>query len=412
MSKNYALVKDKINTDEYKQYSHNNFSRFHKITAYLAMFPPNLPYYFIKKYSQEGDLIFDPFSGRGTTPFEACRMGRKGIGNDLNPLAVCLTKSKVDIPKKCNILKRLQALEQNFVEAPITDKQINDIPNDIKMLYEESETLPQLVYLKNNLNKNRKIDNFILAVLTGIMHGKHRKDGTSIYCSIDMPNTFSMSPNYIRNFIAKHHLKKIKQNVFELLQQRIEHLFQNQTKEFQSLDSYLNGDCFNKDAIKSTKKIIKKYGENSVQLIITSPPYLKNINYGKYNWIRLWLLNKEVKEVDKNVSIYHNMQKIKGLKDNLAFENYAKYMQELFKSWEKILKPKSYAFVVIGDIDKRNLAKDTWDYIQNNGGCKLRLKHIAEDVIANDKEKKVTRIWGAKKGKATKIDRILVLQKE
>ena len=408
MSKNYALVKDKINTDEYKQYSHNNFSRFHKITAYLAMFPPNLPYYFIKKYSQEGDLIFDPFSGRGTTPFEACRMGRKGIGNDLNPLAVCLTKSKVDIPKKCNILKRLQALEQNFVEAPITDKQINDIPNDIKMLYEESETLPQLVYLKNNLNKNRKIDNFILAVLTGIMHGKHRKDGTSIYCSIDMPNTFSMSPNYIRNFIAKHHLK----NVFELLQQRIEHLFQNQTKEFQSLDSYQKGDCFNKDAIKSTKKIIKKYGENSVQLIITSPPYLKNINYGKYNWIRLWLLNKEVKEVDKNVSIYHNMQKIKGLKDNLAFENYAKYMQELFKSWEKILKPKSYAFVVIGDIDKRNLAKDTWDYIQNNGGCKLRLKHIAEDVIANDKEKKVTRIWGAKKGKATKIDRILVLQKE
>ena len=230
MSKNYALVKDKINTDEYKQYSHNNFSRFHKITAYLAMFPPNLPYYFIKKYSQEGDLIFDPFSGRGTTPFEACRMGRKGIGNDLNPLAVCLTKSKVDIPKKCNILKRLQALEQNFVEAPITDKQINDIPNDIKMLYEESETLPQLVYLKNNLNKNRKIDNFILAVLTGIMHGKHRKDGTSIYCSIDMPNTFSMSPNYIRNFIAKHHLKKIKQNVFELLQQRIEHLFQNMEK--------------------------------------------------------------------------------------------------------------------------------------------------------------------------------------
>lgn len=207
-------------------------------------------------------------------------------------------------------------------------------------------------------------------------------------------------------------LKKIKQNVFELLQQRIEHLFQNQTKEFQSLDSYQKGDCFNKDAIKSTKKIIKKYGENSVQLIITSPPYLKNINYGKYNWIRLWLLNKEVKEVDKNVSIYHNMQKIKGLKDNLAFENYAKYMQELFKSWEKILKPKSYAFVVIGDIDKRNLAKDTWDYIQNNGGCKLRLKHIAEDVIANDKEKKVTRIWGAKKGKATKIDRILVLQKE
>ena len=403
---------DKIDINEYKQYSFNDFSRLHQMTAYLAMFPPNLPYYFIRNFSKKGDLVFDPFSGRGTTAFEACRMGRIGVGNDLNPLAVCLTKSKTNIPKKYNINKRLQKLKEDFVAKHITDKQINDISDDIKMLYEEYQTLPQLLYLKNHLNKRNKIDNFILAVLTGLMHGKHRKDGTSIYCSIDMPNTFSMSPNYVRNFIVKHNLKKIKQDVFFLLEQRIESLFQRSTKEFQDLSEYQKGYCFAKDAIQSARKIIKKYGENSVQLIITSPPYLKNINYGKYNWIRLWLLNREVEEVDKNVSIYHKAQKIKGLKDNLAFESYAQYMQKLFNSWHKILKPKSYAFVVIGDIEEKNLAQDTWQYIQENGGCKLRLQTILEDTIENEKEKKVTRIWGAKRGRATKIDRILVLQKE
>ena len=403
---------DKIDINEYKQYSFNDFSRLHQMTAYLAMFPPNLPYYFIRNFSKKGDLVFDPFSGRGTTAFEACRMGRIGVGNDLNPLAVCLTKSKTNIPKKYNINKRLQKLKEDFVAKHITDKQINDISDDIKMLYEEYQTLPQLLYLKNHLNKRNKIDNFILAVLTGLMHGKHRKDGTSIYCSIDMPNTFSMSPNYVRNFIVKHNLKKIKQDVFFLLEQRIESLFQRSTKEFQDLSEYQKGYCFAKDAIQSARKIIKKYGENSVQLIITSPPYLKNINYGKYNWIRLWLLNREVEEVDKNVSIYHKAQKIKGLIDNLAFESYAQYMQKLFNSWHKILKPKSYAFVVIGDIEEKNLAQDTWQYIQENGGCKLRLQTILEDTIENEKEKKVTRIWGAKRGRATKIDRILVLQKE
>lgn len=412
MESNNIIISSKIDINGYKQYSFKDFSRLHQMTAYLAMFPPNLPYYFIRNFSKKGDIVFDPFSGRGTTAFEACRMGRKGIGNDLNPLAACLTKSKIDIPQKYNVLKRLQTLEQNFINKPIIDEQINNISDDIKMLYDETLTLPQLLYLKNNLNTNRKIDNFILAVLTGLMHGKHRKDGTSIYCSIDMPNTFSMSPNYVRNFIVKHNLKKIRQNVFFLLEQRIESLFQQSTKEFQDLSKYQKGYCFTKDAIQSAKKIIKKYGENSVQLIITSPPYLKTINYGKYNWIRLWLLNKEVEEVDKNVSIYHRTQKIKGLKDNLAFENYAQYMQKLFNSWYEILKPKSYAFVVIGDIEEKNLAQDTWQYIQDNGGCKLQLKITLEDTIENGKEKKVTKIWGVKKGRATKIDRILVLQKE
>lgn len=412
MKSNSAIISGEIDIDEYKQYSFNDFSRLHQMTAYLAMFPPSLPYYFIRNYSKRGDLVFDPFSGRGTTAFEACRMGRIGVGNDLNPLAVCLTKSKIDIPKIYNIQRRLQELKKDFVAKYIANKQIDDISNDIKMLYEENQTLPQLLYLKNHLIKKNKVDNFILAVLTGLMHGKHRKDGTSIYCSIDMPNTFSMSPNYVRNFIAKHNLKKIKQDVFFLLEQRIESLFQQSTKEFQDLSEYQKGYCFAKDAIQSTRKVIKKYGENSVQLIITSPPYLKNINYGKYNWIRLWLLNKKIEEVDKNVSIYHKTQKIKGLKDNLSFENYAQYMQKLFNSWHKILKPTSYAFVVIGDIEEKNLAQDTWQYIQENGGCELQLQTILEDTIENEKEKKVTRIWGAKKGRATKIDRILVLQKE
>ena len=68
--------------------------------------------------------------------------------------------------------------------------------------------------------------------------------------------------------------------------------------------------------------------------------------------------------------------------------------------------------MVIGDIGTQNLAKDTWQFIQENGGCKLNLINILEDLIEDRVDKKVTRIWGQKRGQATKIDRILVLQKE
>lgn len=399
-----------VNANEYKQHSYREFSKIHQMTAYLAMFPPNLPHYFIDKFSNVGDLVFDPFSGRGTTAFEACRMGRIGIGNDLNPLAICLTKSKVNIPtNKQDIFKRLKELERQYKPSNIS---IKDISSDIKMLYDESTTLPQLVFLRQNLNKKCKVDIFILGILTGLMHGKHRKDGTSIYCSIDMPNTFSMSPNYVRNFIKTHNLKKPKQNVFTLLKQRTIHLLQEQDDTLKNLSQYKEGFCFETDAIDSSDKILEKYDKNSISLIITSPPYLKNIHYGKYNWIRLWLLNEDTKQVDSNVSIYHKMQKIKGIKDNLPFEKYAQYMQNLFNSWYKILKPKSNAFVVIGDVEDINLANKTWEYIQQNGGCKLKLKQIIDDDIESNGARKVTRIWGQKKGKATKIDRILHLQKE
>lgn len=399
-----------INASEYKQHSYREFSKIHQMTAYLAMFPPNLPHYFIERFSKVEDLVFDPFSGRGTTAFEACRMGRVGIGNDLNPLAICLTKSKVNIPtNKQDIFKRLKELEKQYKPS---NTNIKDISSDIKMLYDESTTLPQLVFLRQNLNKKCKVDIFILGILTGLMHGKHRKDGTSIYCSIDMPNTFSMSPNYVRNFIKTHKLTKPKQNVFTLLKQRTKHLLQEQDDTLKNLSQYKEGFCFETDAIDSSDKILEKYDKNSISLIITSPPYLKNIHYGKYNWIRLWLLNEDTKQVDSNVSIYHKMQKIKGIKDNLPFEKYAQYMQNLFNSWYKILKPKSNAFVVIGDVKDINLANKTWEYIKQNGGCKLKLKQIIDDDIESNGVRKVTRIWGQKKGKATKIDRILHLQKE
>ncbi|WP_163556419.1 DNA methyltransferase [Helicobacter suis] len=58
------------------------------------MFPPSLPHYFIEKYTRPGDIVYDPFCGRGTSVLEGCRLGRIGVGNDLSPLAFCLSKAK------------------------------------------------------------------------------------------------------------------------------------------------------------------------------------------------------------------------------------------------------------------------------------------------------------------------------
>ena len=68
--------------------------------SYLASFPAALAHAFIARYSRPGDVVLDPFSGRGTTPLQACAEGRIGAGNDLNPLAFLLTAAKVDPPSR------------------------------------------------------------------------------------------------------------------------------------------------------------------------------------------------------------------------------------------------------------------------------------------------------------------------
>jgi len=407
-----------INVQEYKKYSYQKYSKIHQMTAYLAMFPPSLPYYFITKFTDKNDIVYDPFSGRGTTPFEACRLGRIGIGNDLNPLAVCLTKAKINLPLVPNMLfSRITELENYYKFI-----NISGISEDIRMLYDEDTTLPQLLYLKNTLNRKNKIDNFILAILTGLMHGKHRKDGTSIYCSIDMPNTFSMSPNYVKNFIENNNLIKLKQNVFTLIRNRISNIYiseLNNTKyandPLKSLHNYKTGKCYQTDAIKSSGKIIANHGKNKVKLIVTSPPYLKVINYGKYNWIRLWLLDEQTEIIDKKLSAYQTTQ-IQKLNDNMGLYDYALYMQKLFNSWYDILTEDGYAFVVIGDVNEWkgryiNLAAETWKIIKINGGCNLKLVDIISDDLRDKGDIKVTKIWGNKKGHATEIDRIMVLRR-
>jgi len=45
--------------------------------SYLAMFPPRIPHYFIQRFTRCGDRVLDPFSGRSTTPTQACVEGQE-----------------------------------------------------------------------------------------------------------------------------------------------------------------------------------------------------------------------------------------------------------------------------------------------------------------------------------------------
>ena len=73
--------------------------------SYRACYKPQLPRFFIDIFTKEGDVIYDPFAGRGTTLVEAALMGRNIVCNDVNPLSAILTKPRLKIPSIDEISK-------------------------------------------------------------------------------------------------------------------------------------------------------------------------------------------------------------------------------------------------------------------------------------------------------------------
>ena len=65
----------------------------HDYHRYPAKFIPQLACRLIEENSQPGNIIYDPFTGSGTTLVEAIINGRSAYGADINPIAVLISRS-------------------------------------------------------------------------------------------------------------------------------------------------------------------------------------------------------------------------------------------------------------------------------------------------------------------------------
>jgi hypothetical protein len=354
----------------------------HSLCSYFAMFPPHIPRVFIEWLTDTGDVVYDPFSGRGTAPMEACRLGRIGLGSDANPLAYLLTGAKVDPPTEEVLAVRLDALA-----ATMPSRRLSRVPDKIRMLY-SPKVLQQLCWLREQLDIDDRTDRFIMSTILGLLHANYKPGSPARGFSVSMPNTFSMSPEYVRGYIAKHRLHPPNVDVIDMVRRKV-------NKMCVPVSTARRGRAWKADARDPID-----LPEGPAKLVFTSPPYLGVIKYGKYNWIRLWMLGHEPREVDDQLIA------------TASLSRYLDFMARVLSRLCDVVRSDGYVCLMIGDVTEKssgttiNLAETVWRNTAKQRGW--RRFGVLSDQLPQ--QHKVSRIWGHdKKGQATKVDRILVL---
>lgn len=280
--------------------------------------------------------------------------------------------------------ERLNELEAEFESS--ASLSISLVPEEIQMLY-SPVTLRQINFLRHKLSGRGYVDPFIIALILGMLHANHSGGGATRGFSISMPNTFAMAPGYVRKYIHDHALEAPDVDVFEMLRTRA---VQYDLPE----KALVRGRSWLGDAAKPAPEDLRAIRP---KLVFTSPPYLQVIKYGKYNWVRLWFLGQEAREVDQR------------LMASASLARYLAFMKQVLERIKSTLDTRGYVCLVIGDVrrgeEQLNLAEQVWEKVAKPAGW----QHHGTIVDALPAGGKVSRIWKENPGRATKTDRLLLL---
>lgn len=239
------------------------------------MFPESFVATQLLAFSRPGDLVFDPFSGRGTTILESLLLNRGAIGVDINPVAACVSGAKARVPKLPAVLDRLQSLKQEFGQAHAVD-----LDDEFFRRCFHAKTLKQILFLRSALDwQGTDVDRFIAALTLGCLHGEsHRSE---LYLSNRMPRTISTKPDYSIRWWRERNMTPPERDCFDVLT-RLAHY------RFSEPPPKISGRVKLADARQSSS-VFKNY-RRKVELVVTSPPYIDTTDYAEDQWLRLWFM--------------------------------------------------------------------------------------------------------------------------
>lgn len=365
-------------TNEFWTSKQRAASPIHEI-SYLACFKPQLARFFIERLSREGDLILDPFMGRGTTLIEAALLNRIPVGCDVNPLSEILIAPRLDCPPLEDIANAISELDLTYG---------GEIDEELLVFYHE-KTLRELMALKTLFLQadSDPILSWLQMVATSRLTGH----------SVGFFSVFSMPPNQAvslksqRRINARRNqvppLRDVKKILLKKSKALLGKLLESEISSLQRASAKAHLFTQSADRLNGIK-------DDSIQLVITSPPFLDVIDYQTHNWLRCWFNGIDAKAVP-----IWQLRKAHDWQEAMA---------KVFKELMRVLRPNGYLAFEVGEIHKGTLKMEELVIpVAEVAGFDLVC------VMVNAQEfTKTANCWGIdNQKKGTNTNRIVLLQK-
>ena len=372
----------------------------HGYHRYPAKFIPQIVSRLVKRYTDEGDLIVDPFGGCGTTLVESKIMGRPSVGIDINPVAVLITKAKITPidPKK---IEKIFAILKERIDAYSKNTKVKTPEHERIDYWFKQEEKRKLAFIFDEISKlkDQDIRDFFYCGFSNILKN----------CSIWLQK--SNKPTRDLNKKPSDPIHTFYKQVKMMIRGNAS--FYELLKEKNYLDIPSQVYCTDARTI--------PVRDNSVSLIVTSPPYVTSYEYADLHQLTaLWLeYTKDLSDFRKRFigTSYHNKkdlvlnsalaEKIRNellKKDKKITEEVSTYfseMNQVFVEMKRILKRRGKTCIVIGNTSLKGVeilnAEVFAEQLQNLG---LKIIDIIKREIPS---KNLPSVRDEKTGKFAKI---------
>jgi len=373
-----------ISSKSYKRFS-NEFwtakqrqaNNLHEI-SYRACYKPQLPRFFIDLLTKPGDVVYDPFAGRGTTLIEAALLNRNIISNDINPLSHILTESRLNIPTIQQIEERLNQIHFKESKADI----------DLSMFYHR-DTESEIVCLKNSLDTSNFVDNWIKMVSTTRLTGH----SAGFFSGYTLPPNQAATQKGQLLINQKLGISPPYKDTKAIILKKSRALQRNLTSSIvNQLFEVGKKAIFSSEDSKNTFHIPNE----CVSLTVTSPPFLNIVRYANDNWLRCWFNSIDARQVEKEIISCRNVQ---HWSDRMAF---------VFDELYRITLPGGWIAFEVGEVNNGEIKLD-----ESVVPLGLSSGFECAGIMINSQEfTKTSNIWGINNMKVgTNTNRIVLFHK-
>lgn len=245
------------------------------ICPYFTMFPLDFPLNILKRRAQAGDVVLDPFCGRGTTNFAARLVGLRSLGVDSSPVAAAITASKLTTATVDDILAEARRIliEREARHIPISEFwqwAFHPIVLDALCQFREA-------FLEDCTSDARIA---LRGIVLGALHGPKQKTFPS-YFSNQCPRTYAPKPAYATRFWRERGLVPEPIDVLAVIERR--------AKRYYGTSSDITGAVRLADS-REAEALQPEAPETPFGWVITSPPYYGMRTYIPDQWLRNWFV--------------------------------------------------------------------------------------------------------------------------